>query len=109
MGCDLGRHPVRTVVADDADDIATHESKLEQTEREIAHAPLVIVPGERAPQPEILFAQRNLLAMLAGVQPQQLWIGVGLSDPPGIVHHAALSARLGASSGSTSASSSSPR
>jgi len=42
------------------------------------HAGLVIVPGEDAPQPKILFTQRDLAAMLLGIEAQQLWIGIGL-------------------------------
>ena len=106
---DLGRHPVRPVVADDADDVAAAESEFDHAEREIMHAGLVVVPGEDAPEPEILFAQRDLAAMLPGVEAQQLRIGVGLGDASGIIHHAALSAGDGVSSGSTSTSSSSPR
>ena len=52
--------PVRPVVADDADDIAAAEAELDHAEREIAHARLVVVPGEDAPEAEILFAQRDL-------------------------------------------------
>src|SRR5215472_4454504 len=108
MRCDLGRHPVRAVVADDADDVVAAETQIGQAEREIACALLVVVPGEQPPEPEVLLAQRDLAAMLFGIEPQQLWIGVGLRDAPRIIHHAALSC-AGTSSGSTSASSSSPR
>ena len=61
VGCDFGGDPVRPVVADDADDVAAAKAELDHAEREIAHAVLIIVPGEDAPQPEILFAQRDLL------------------------------------------------
>ena len=60
VGCDLGRHPVRAVVADDADDVAAAKPQLDHAEREIMHAALIVVPGEQPPQPEILFAQRDL-------------------------------------------------
>ena len=76
---------------------------------EIAHPCLVVVPGEDAPEPEILFAQRDLAAMLFGVEAQQLWVGVGLGGAGGVIHHAALSVGAGTSSGSTRTSSSSPR
>ena len=109
MGCDLGRHPVRPVVADDADDVALAEAEFDHAEREIMHAALVVVPGEDAPQSQILFAQRDLAAMLPGVEAQQLWIGVGLGDAAGVIHHAAHSGAAGLSSGSTRTSSSSPR
>src|SRR5262249_26164476 len=107
--CDLGRDPVGPVVADDADDIAACNPELDHAEREIARAGLIVAPGEEAPQPEILFAQRDLAAMLLRVEAQKLWIRVGLCDAPRVVHHAAFSARAGSSSGSTRSSSSSPR
>src|ERR1700741_4456610 len=100
MGCDLGRDPVGAVVADDADDVAAGEPKLEQAEREVAHAGLIVVPGKHAPEAKVFFAERDLVAMLARVQSQQFWIGVGSRNPPGIIHHAALSAGMGVSSGS---------
>ena len=106
--CDLGCDPVGAVVADDADDIAAAEPQLDHAEREILHAGLVVVPGEQPPQAEILFAERDLVAVLLRVEAQQLWIGVGLRDAGGVIHHAALSVS-GLSSGSTSTSSSSPR
>jgi hypothetical protein len=111
MGSDFGCDPVGPVVADDADDIAFCDAELDHAEREIMHPRLVVVPGEQAPQAEILFAQRNLVAMLARIEPQQFWIGIGLRDAARIIHHAALSSRAGTrcSSGSTSTSSSSPR
>ena len=68
VGGDFGRNPVRPIVADDADDVAAAEAQFDHAEREIVHAGLVVVPGEDAPQPEILFAQRDLAAMLAGVE-----------------------------------------
>ena len=109
VGGDFGRHPVRPVVADDADDVAAAEAEFDHAEREIMHPRLIVVPGEHAPQPEILFAQRDLAAMFPGVEAQQLRIGIGLRDAAGVIHHAALSAAAGVSSGSTSTSSSSPR
>ena len=109
MGGDFGRHPVRPVVADDADDVAAAKAEFDHAEREVVHPGLIVVPGEHAPQPEILFAQRDLAAMFSGVEAQQFRIGIGLRDAAGVIHHAALSAAAGASSGSTSTSSSSPR
>src|SRR6202035_5107734 len=109
MGGDFGRDPVRPVVADDADDVAACDAKFDHAEREVVHPGLIVVPGEHAPQPEILFAQRDFAAMFFGVEAQQFWIGIGLRDPAGIIHHAALSAGADASSGSTRTSSSSPR
>src|ERR1019366_2068981 len=109
MGGDFGRHPVRPVVADDADNVAAAEPELDQAEREVVHPRLVVIPGEGFPEPEILFAQSDLAAMLAGVEPQQFWISIGLRDPPGVIHHAAHSGAAGLSSGSTRTSSSSPR
>src|SRR6516162_7567448 len=108
MACDFGRDPLRPVVADDADDVAAAKAELDEAEREVAHPALVVVPGERPPQPKILFAQRDLAAMLLGVEAQQLRIGVGLRDACGIVHHAADSAGSGASSGSASTEAGSP-
>ena len=64
MGGDLRRDPVRPVVADEADDIAAAQAELDQAEREVAHAGLVIAPGEGAPEAEILLAQRDLVAVL---------------------------------------------
>src|SRR5262245_22641630 len=104
MGGDFGGDPVRAVVADDADHIAAAEAELDHAEREIAHALLVIVPGEDAPEPEILFAQRDLAAVLLCVEAQQLWIGIGLSHAGGVIHHAAHSGAAGLLSGSTSTS-----
>ncbi len=111
MRRDFGRDPVRPVVADDADDVAPRQAQFDHAEREILHAGVVVVPGEELPEAEVFFTQRDLLAELAGVQPQQFRIGVGLGDAGGVIHHAALSAGAGegASSGSTSTSSSSPR
>ncbi len=74
------RDPVRPVVADDADDVAAAQAQFDQAEREVAHAALIVVPGEDAPEPEILFAQRDLVAVLLRVEAQQLRIGVGLGD-----------------------------
>ena len=109
MGGDFGRHPVRPVVADDADDVAAAKPELDQAEREVVHPRLVVVPGEHAPEPKILFAQRDLAAMLFGVEPQQFRVGIGLRNPARVIHHAAHSGAAGLSSGSTSTSSSSPR
>ena len=111
MRCNFRRHPVRPVVAHDADDIAAAEAHFDHAERKIVHARLVVVPGKDAPEPEILFAQRDFAAMLLGVETQELWIGVGLRDPAGVIHHAAHSGSgaAGLSSGSTRTSSSSPR
>ena len=109
VGRHFGRDPIGPVVADDADDIVAAEAQLDHAEREIVHARLVVVPGEGAPQAEVLFAQRDLAAVLFGVEPQHFRIGVGLRDPGGVIHHAAFSATCSLSSGSTSASSSSPR
>ena len=101
--------PVRPVVADDADDVAAAKPELDQAEREIVHPRLIVVPGEHAPQAKILFAQRDLAAMLFGVEPQQFRVGVGLRNAARVIHHAAHSGAAGASSGSTRTSSSSPR
>src|SRR5882724_2038312 len=109
MGRDFRRHPVRPVVADDANDVAAAKPKLDQAERKIMHPALVVVPREGLPEPEILFAQRNLAAIFAGVEAQQFWIGIGLRDASGVIHHATVSAGVGRSSGSTRTSSSSPR
>src|SRR5229473_5387719 len=84
MGGDFGRHPVRPVVADDADDIAAADAEFDH-------------------------AERDVVAMFVRVEPQQLWIGIGLGDAAGVIHHAALSTGAGVSSGSTRTSSSSPR
>ena len=80
MGGDLGRHPVRPVVADDADDVAATEAEFDHAEGEVVHPRLIVVPGEQLPEPKILFAQRDLAAMLMSVEAQQLRIGVGLFD-----------------------------
>src|SRR5258707_12233225 len=109
MGGDFGRHRVRPVVPDDPDDVAATDAELDQAEREIPHPALIVVPGERAPEPEILFAQRDFAAMFLGVEAQQLRIGIGLRDAAGVIHHAAVSAGAGVSSGSSRTSSSSPR
>ncbi|MET4759780.1 hypothetical protein ABH970_000152 [Bradyrhizobium ottawaense] len=103
------RHPVRPVVADDADDVAAAKAHFEKTERKVAHAGLVVAPGEQPPEPEILLAQCDLVAMLLRIEPEHLRIGVGLCDAACVIHHAALSCAGAASSGSTSTSSSSPR
>jgi len=109
VGSDFRCHPVRPVIADDADDVAAAEAEFDHAEREIMHARLIVVPGEDAPEPEILFAQRDLVAVLLRIDAQQLWIGVGYRGAPGVIHHAALSVTAGLSSGSTRTSSSSPR
>src|SRR4029450_5235173 len=109
MRCDFGGHPVRAVVADDADDVAAVETQLDHAEREIMDARLVVVPGEDAPEPEVLFAQRDLAAVLPGVEAQQLREGICLRHASGVIHHAAHSGAAGLSSGSTRTSSSSPR
>src|SRR5258708_35656714 len=109
MGGSFGRHPVRPVVPDDADDGAATEAELDQAEREIPYPALIVVPGEWAPEPEILFAQRDFAAMFLGVEAQQLRIGIGLRNAAGVIHHAAVSAGAGVSSGSTRTPSSSPR
>src|SRR6201999_4381539 len=101
--------PIRPVIADDADDVVAAKAQLDHAEREIMDARLVVVPGEGAPEAKILFAQRDLAAVLPRVEPQHFWIGVGLRDPGGVIHHAAFSATCTLSSGSTSSSSSSPR
>src|SRR5262249_20789068 len=100
---------VGPVVADDADDITAGNPKLDHAEREVAHAGLIIVPGEEPPQPEVLFAQRDLVCRLLLEKKQDLWIGVGLYCAGGLMHHAAFSARSRTSYGSTNSSSSSPR
>ena len=109
VGGDFGGDPIGTVVADDADDVAASETEFDQAEREVVHPRLIVVPGEHFPEPEILFAQRDFAAMFPGVETQQFRVGIGLGYSAGIIHHAALSAGVGVSSGSTSTSSSSPR
>ena len=109
VGGDFRRHPVRPVVADDADHVALAQAEFDHAQRKVMHPGLVVVPGEHAPKPKILFAQRDLAAMFPGVEAQQFWIGVSLRDAAGVIHHAALSAGAGTSSGSTRTSSSSPR
>src|SRR6476469_6195360 len=109
MGGDFGRHPVRPVVADDADDVAAVDAEFDQAEREVAHPGLIVIPAERAPEPEILFAQRDFAAMFLGIEAQQLRIGIGLRNAAGVIHHAAVSAGAGVSSGLSRTSSSSPR
>src|SRR5207237_9214850 len=106
---DLSRNPVRPVVADDADDVATTKPEFDQAERQVAHPHLIVVPGEHAPESEVLFPQRDFVAVFAGVEAQQLRKGIGVGEASGVVHHAADSAGWGLSSGSTSTSSSSPR
>src|SRR5437899_1223821 len=107
--CDLCRHPIGPVVTDDANDVAFAEPEFDHAKRKIMHARLVVVPGEDAPQSQILFAQRDLAAVLARIEAQQFWVGVGLGDAAGVIHHAAHSGAAGLSSGSTRTSSSSPR
>src|SRR6266700_8104975 len=97
------------IAADDANDVTTTEPELDQAECKVVHPRLIVVPGEHAPEPEILFAQRDFAAVFAGVQAQQLRKGIGLGDASGVVHHAAHSGAAGLSSGSTRTSSSSPR
>src|SRR6266404_2614270 len=109
VGGDFGRYPVRPVVADDADDVAATDAEFDHAECEVVHPGLIIVPGEHAPEPEILFAQRDVASMFTCVEAQQLRIGIGLGDAAGVIHHATLSAGAGVSSGSMRASSSSPR
>ncbi len=109
VGRNFRRNPVRPVIADDADDVVAAETQLDHAEREIMHARLVVVPGEGAPEAKVLFAQRDLAAVLSRIEAKQFRIGVGLRDAGGVIHHAAFSATSGLSSGSTSASSSSPR
>src|SRR5258708_1298585 len=109
MGGDFGRHPVRPVVPDDPDDVAATDAELAQPQPETPPPALIVVPGERAPEPEILFAQRVFAAMFLGVEAQQLRIGIGLRNAAAVIHHAAVSAGAGVSFGSTRASSSSPR
>ena len=91
VGCDFGGHPIRPVVTDDADDVITFQAEFDHAERKIPNAVLIVAPGERFPEPEILFAQRDLISEFTGVQPQHLRIGVGLRDAGGVIHHAAVS------------------
>src|SRR5258707_15850857 len=109
MGGDFGRHPVRPVVPDDPDDVAATDAELDQAEREIPHPALIVVPGEWAPEPEILFAQRDFAAMFLGVEAQQLRIGIGLGEPNGVTQTTAVSAGPRVSTRSTRGSSASPR
>src|SRR5258708_19838442 len=109
MGGSFGRHPVRPVVPDDADDGAATEAELDQAEREIPYPALIVVPGEWAPEPEILFAQRDFAAMFLGVEAQQLRIGIGLRDAARVIPHAPVSAAARVSAGSPRPPSSFPR
>src|SRR5579872_689374 len=109
MRCDFGGDPIRPVVADDTDDIAAFQPKLDQAQGKVVDAGLIIAPGENFPEPEIFLAQRDLAAEFGRVEAQQFRIGIGLFDPARIIHHAALSAATNFSWGSTSTSSSSPR
>src|SRR5581483_5969154 len=109
MGRDFSRDPIRPVIADDADHVIAAKAQFDHAERKIMHTRLVVAPGEGAPEAKILFAQRDLAAVLPRIQAKQLRIGVGQRDPGGVIHHAAFSATCTLSSGSTSTSSSSPR
>ena len=109
VGGDFGCDPVRPVVTDNADHVAALDAELDHAQREITHAVLIVVPGEDAPETEVLFAQRNLFAVLRRIEPQHLGVGVGLCDAACIVHHAVASATGLVSSSASSTSSSSPR
>src|SRR5581483_621399 len=110
MGGNFRRHPIGTIVADDADDVAAPEPQLDEAEREVPNPSLIVVPGKKFPEPEILLPQRDLVAEFPCIEPQHLGIGIGLRDPSCIIHHATVSGvGVGVSSGSTSTSSSSPR
>ena len=92
MDGDLAGEPVGPVVADQGGDIARFESELEHAQGEIAHARLVVAPGHDTPQAEILLAQRDLVAMLAGVEAKQLGKGIRLGCAGGVVDHAGIPA-----------------
>ncbi|MEA2821809.1 MAG: branched-chain amino acid transport system ATP-binding protein, partial [Bradyrhizobium sp.] len=91
---DFRRYPVRPVVADDADHVAAAEPEFDQAEREVAHPRLIVAPGEDAPQPEILFAQRDLVAKFACIEPQQFWKGIGLRKRVELARAMALEPQL---------------
>jgi hypothetical protein len=87
VGCDLARHPIRPVVADQRDHIALPHSDLDKPEREVAHPRLIVAPGEFAPDAQVLLAESDLRRVLARIKPQQLRQGVGAGGARGIIHH----------------------
>ena len=84
---DLAHHPVRPVVADQPDHVAGADAQLPQAEREGAGPRLVLAPGDGAPDAEFLLAQRDFVAVLAGVAAQQL--GQVSAEVPGVMARSA--------------------
>ena len=62
---------LRTVAADDGDEIAFVDAKVYQPKREVIHFALNVLPRPGLPDAEFLFAERGLVRELLGVALQQ--------------------------------------
>jgi len=68
----LREHPLRAVVADDRDLVASLHSQRNQPEGKLAHPVAVLRPGEGLPNPKFLFPKCDFVAQLFRVSDQQL-------------------------------------
>jgi len=71
LGGELGDHPLWAVVAEDGDRLASVEAEAGKPRREVAHALLVLGPGDRLPDSVALLAQRMTAWVLGGALAQQ--------------------------------------
>src|SRR5262249_8154991 len=79
---ELRPEPLGLVVAEQRDSIATPETQLGQTERDVTHVESVLLPGIRLPDPEALPPERHAIRSLGGLLQQQLGEGVTLQHKP---------------------------
>src|SRR5262249_31917193 len=102
-------HPIRTVVADESDDIAGADAELVEAERKVTDPGVIVEPSEAPPYAEVLLSQRDFAGMLRGVEPQQLRKGVSLRGATMIIHHRAPPAAARSSSRSPASACPLPR
>jgi len=72
MGRDPAHHPIRPVVADQAHHLAARHTQRGQAQGKEPRAAVIFGPCDAAPDAELLLAQRDLRAVLAGVARQDL-------------------------------------
>jgi hypothetical protein len=71
-GTELRDHPLDTIVGENADMAAISEPEGLEAEAKMADALVVLTPGQRSPDAEILLQQRDRLRLSARLLPQHL-------------------------------------
>ncbi len=72
LGAEIGVKPFRRILACDGDAVAALDSERHQAERDQARRRVIVAPGIALPDPVLLLAQREPVAMESGTLAEQL-------------------------------------